>query len=172
MKPAYILGIVIAVIAIVGVIYLATNNAPAQAVKVGDTINVSYTGTFTNGTVFDSNVGKTPLEFTVGSGQLIQGFDQAVVGMEVGQQKTITLLPTQAYGEVNSTLIVNVPANSLNQTPTVGMVVTRTAANGQAEEGMVTAVNRTGFVVDFNPPLAGKTLVFTIKILSIVKSGK
>jgi FKBP-type peptidyl-prolyl cis-trans isomerase 2 len=162
----YALAVVV-VIVLLGAVYLEISSAAPSVVSDGDVINVSYTGSFTNGTVFSTNVGKQPMQFTVGSGQLIKGFDQGVVGMHVGQNKTITLTPSEAYGEVNSSLFVPVSANILgNQTLTVGMVLTRTTGT-QQEEGLVTAVNATTATVDFNPPLAGKTLIFDIKVLSI-----
>ena len=115
-KPPHIFA-VIALVLLLGVIYLAINNTSASAVAAGDTINVSYTGTFTNGTVFDSNVGKSPLEFTVGAGQLIAGFDKGVIGMKVDEEKTITIPINEAYGEINPALMVQVPSNAFgNQT--------------------------------------------------------
>lgn len=169
-KPVYILVIAVLAIIILGVAYLVTNNVAGPTVAVGDTINVSYTGTFTNGTVFDSNVGKQPLQFTVGSGELIEGFDQGVVGMHLNEQKTITIPANEAYGEINPALMVQVPSSSFgNKTVQVGMTVVSTTASGQQEQGTVIAVNETTVTVDFNSPLAGQTLIFTIKVLSIQK---
>ena len=180
------MAVVIAVIAGVG-IYMAmgqgqhthvtmTQNstilstaAPANysMVAIGDHVNVTYTGTFTNGTVFDTNVNKTPLGFVVGSGEVIQGFDQAVVGMRVGQQKTVTIPANEAYGPINPALNVSIPLSQFgNQSVQTGMMVTG-VSNGQEARGVVIAVNSTAAKVDFNSPLAGKTLIFTIKILSI-----
>jgi peptidylprolyl isomerase len=167
-RPLYIFA-AIAFIAILGIIYIASAPASPSVVAVGDTINVSYTGTFINGTVFDSNVGKTPLQFTVGSGLMISGFDHAVVGMHVNEEKTVTLTANEAYGEIDPTLFVQVPANTFkNQTVQTGMVIERTA-NEQQQRGTVTAVNATTITIDFNPPLAGHTLVFAIKVLTIQK---
>ena len=166
-KPLYAAVAVLAIIVIIAGIYLATNTN--QVVKLGDTVNVTYTGTFANGTVFDSNVGGQPLQFTVGSGQVIVGFDNAVVGMKVGENKTITLLPQDAYGEVNSSLIIGVPANAFgSQTVEKGMQVSNPQSG---QRGIITEVNKTNVTIDFNPPLAGKTLIFAIKILSIKTGG-
>jgi FKBP-type peptidyl-prolyl cis-trans isomerase 2 len=160
----------VAVIVLLGAAYLAISITTAPIVAAGDVINVSYTGTFTNGTVFGTNVGKQQLQFTVGSGQLIKGFDQGVIGMRLNQNKTLTVPPSEGYGSVNSSLIVQVPANVLgNKTVQVGMILTRTEGT-QQEQGLVTAVNATTATVNFNPPLAGKTLVFNIKVLSIRKA--
>lgn len=160
------------IVLICGAVYFVNSSAATSVVTVGDTINVSYTGTFTNGTVFDTNVGKQQLQFTVGSGQLITGFDQAVVGMHIGENKTVTLTPSEAYGDVNSSLIVQVPSNVLgNTTMYTGMVITRRAGTAM-QEGVVTAISTNTATINFNPPLAGKTLRFDIKVLSIHKSSK
>ncbi|MDE1869085.1 MAG: peptidylprolyl isomerase [Candidatus Micrarchaeota archaeon] len=165
-RPLYILAPVIAVIAIIAVIYVATNVSNAQTVAVGDTISVYYTGTLTNGTVFDSNVGKQPLNFTVGSGQLILGFENGVIGMKLNETKTITIPADEAYGPVNQSLIVQVSrAEFGNATPTVGMRVS--SSNGQ--QATVKAVGTNTVTLDFNPPLAGQTLIFEIKVVGIQK---
>jgi peptidylprolyl isomerase len=184
-KPFYIVGIIV-IIALIVVIYLevSSSNAKgsanttstnaglgtssnAQMVSSGDTVEVYYTGTLTNGTVFDTNVGKQPLQFTVGSGQVIAGFDQGVIGMQLNQTKTITLPPSEAYGEVNQSLIIIVPIKDFgNQSVTVGMTVTKTVV-GNEYQGTVTSVNSTNATIDFNPPLAGKTLIFQIKVIGI-----
>jgi FKBP-type peptidyl-prolyl cis-trans isomerase 2 len=169
-KPVYIAIIaIILIIAVVGVIYLVTNSSAAPVVANGDTVSVYYTGTLTNGTVFDSNVGKEPLQFTVGANQVIAGFDQAVIGMKVNQSKTVTIPANEAYGPVDQRLIVKVPLTEFgNNTVNVGMNITE-SQNGQNFEGVVTAVNSTTATVDFNPKLAGQTLIFDIKIAAIAQ---
>lgn len=168
MNVKYALAAVV-IIALVCVTYLKLSNAASPVVAAGDVINVSYTGTFTNGTVFDTNVGKQQMQFTVGAGQLIKGFDQAVVGMRIGENKTITLPPSEAYGEVNSSLVIPVPSNILgNTTLQLGMMIDRKTGM-QEEQGTVIALNNTTATINFNPPLAGKTLVFNIKVLAIRK---
>lgn len=166
-KPTYLIVIVAAIaVIIIGVVYMATNNASAQTVAVGDNISVYYTGTFTNGTVFDSNVGGRPLNFTVGAGQLIKGFDNGVVGMRLNQSKTLTLPPGEAYGEVNQSLIVAVPRSDFGNTSVqVGGAVTTNAGR----RGIITALSATTATVDFNPPLAGQTLIFQVRVVSIKK---
>lgn len=172
-----ILGIcALAVIIIIGVIYVATNKNTVSGplmVALGDNISVSYVGSLTNGTVFDSTAahGNQPLTFTVGSGQLIQGFDQGVIGMQVNETKNITISANQAYGQVNPSLIIKVPTAQFgNQTVQIGMTVTQTSQTGGAQhQGRITAVNATNVTVDFNSPLAGQTLIFKITVLSINK---
>ena len=167
-----VIGIVVAIVAIaaLAVAYVEANASPVVA--VGDNVSVYYTGTFTNGTVFNTNVNGQLFNFTVGSGQVIQGFDSAVVGMKAGQNKTVTIPANEAYGEVNPGLIENVSRSYFgNQTVQVGMTVTSTSnstnAGTHTTHGVVTAVNSTTVTVNFNSPLAGKTLVFTIHVVKI-----
>lgn len=167
----YILIIVILIAAILGVAYMVTSNAGStQVVANGDTIQVYYTGTLANGTQFDSNVGKEPLNFTVGANEVIPGFDQGVIGMKINESKTITIPPSEAYGEANPELIVKVPLSVFgNETVSVGMIVRSQSSSGQQVQGTVTSVNSTNATVDFNSPLAGQTLIFDIKVVGIEK---
>ncbi|MDO8716754.1 MAG: peptidylprolyl isomerase [Dehalococcoidales bacterium] len=141
----------------------------SSAAKVGDTVKVDYTGTLTDGTVFDSSVGKTPLEFTVGAGQMIKGFDNALPGMKVGQNKTVVLPPEDAYGAYREDLVVAVNKTQMGSAAnaTVGQKITVVYANGTGASFVVLAVNATSMTLDTNPPLAGKTLKFDIKLVSI-----
>ena len=160
------------------------NNSGAvegRAVKVGDTVQVNYTGKFENGTVFDTSreeVAKqagiydssrtyTPLSFVVGSGNMIKGFDNGVIGMKVGEEKTIRCPPEEAYGLYNKSLVQAVPIKALNMTvvPKVGQVF----GDSYGNQFRVVAVNETYVTLDANPELAGKTLVFDIKLISINK---
>ena len=85
----------------------------SDPVKSGDTIKVNYTGRFENKEIFDTSEGKDPLKFTVGAGQLIQGFDSGVIGMNVGDKKTITISPEQGYGIRNEDMIVELPKSTI-----------------------------------------------------------
>ncbi len=169
-KVIYMAVAVILIALVASLAFVASGVAAGQEVKNGDNVSVFYTGKFTNGTVFDTNVGGQPLNFTVGANEVIPGFDNAVIGMRVGESKNVTIPPSEAYGEPSANLIVEVPLSSFgNSTVTEGMGVTQTAPNGQQFQGIVTSVNSTTATVDFNPPLAGKTLVFDIKVSSIGK---
>lgn len=139
-----------------------------QTVKAGDTVVVNYTGTFTNGTVFDStSLHGRPFNFTVGAGQVIPGFDQGVLGMVVGQTKTIIIPSNEAYGPVNPALIISAPLSAFaGQKVKVGESFSENVS-GHVVYGVVTSVNATNATLDFNPPLAGKTLIFKITVLSI-----
>ena len=140
------------------------------AVKKGDKIKVEYTGTLDDGTVFDSSEKHgQPLEFEAGAGQVIPGFDQGVMGMEEGQEKTIDIAPAQAYGEYNKELLKPVPKTELpqGQEIKVGMVLGMKFPNGASFPAKVTEVGDKDVTVDLNHPLAGKTLHFKVKVVGI-----
>ena len=141
----------------------------SQIVEKGDTIKVEYKGTFETGEEFDSSARSgTPLEFVAGAGRMIKGFDAAVIGMKLNGEKTVTLAPEEAYGQPDPSRIVeikkeNIPDfNSLE----IGMTV----SSPQAGNGIVTALDENSATVDFNGKLAGKTLVFWIKVVGIQKA--
>ena len=166
-KNMLAIGAAVVVIAVIAVVSYAVFGSSTPVVQAGDNVSVYYTGAFTNGTVFDSNVGAQPLYFTAGAGQVIKGFDQAVIGMKLNQSKQVTIPVNEAYGPVNPRLIVSVPAKAFgNQTVQVGTKVSE-GTGRQTVDGVVVAVNATNVTVDFNPPLAGQTLVFTIKVVGI-----
>jgi peptidylprolyl isomerase len=139
-------------------------------IEKGNKVKVEYTGTFEDGEVFDSSQkhGK-PLEFEVGAGQMIKGFDDAVVGMSKDEEKEITLSPEQAYGQQNDELKKTVPKDQLpkDQEPQVGMVLGVNLPNGQQFPARIVDVNEKEVVIDLNHPLAGKTLKFKIKIVDV-----
>jgi FKBP-type peptidyl-prolyl cis-trans isomerase 2 len=177
LKPVYLLAIVIAVAAVAGIVYIVMSGSGGSltifqgigaptVVQAGDNISVYYIGSYANGTVFNSNIGKQPLNFTVGAGQLIAGFENGVVGMGLNQTKNITVQPSQGYGFVNQSLIISVPRTDFgNQSLSLGLAFK--ISTGQ--QGIITAINATNVTVDFNPPLAGKTLMFQIRVVSIKK---
>jgi FKBP-type peptidyl-prolyl cis-trans isomerase 2 len=141
-----------------------------MTIKKGDKIKVDYTGTFEDGTIFDSSEKHgQPLEFEVGAGQMIKGFDDAVEGMEKDQEKEITILPADGYGEPNSEMNKKVPRDQLpkDQEPQVGMVLGVGLPNGQQFPARIVGVNDKEVTLDLNHPLAGKTLKFKLKIVSI-----
>lgn len=140
-----------------------------QQVKNGDKIKVHYTGTLEDGSVFDSSEGHDPLEFEVGSGQVIVGFDEAVTGMSVGEKKSVFIPCGQAYGEIKAELIMHVPLAQVppDLKPEVGMMLEVGGPNGELLR--VTVVDKTDehIVLDANPPLAGKDLNFALELVSI-----
>jgi FKBP-type peptidyl-prolyl cis-trans isomerase 2 len=130
---------------------------------------VDYTGTLTDGTMFDSSVGREPLEFTVGSGQMIAGFDQAIVGMEIGTTKKIQIPCVQAYGDRQEDLVIEVQRNQLpaELNPKVGDRLGMRQPNGRVVEVAVTTLTDSSMIIDANHFLAGKDLIFEITILEI-----
>ena len=138
--------------------------------KAGDTVRIHYTGTLDNGTRFDSSEGREPLEFNLGGGQVIPGFDAAVDGMAVGESKTVTIPATEAYGERHEQLVQQVPREMLPDTidPAVGMQLQSQSPEGQVMNLVVTEVNDASITVDANHPLAGQALTFSIELVEIV----
>ena len=137
--------------------------------KKNDKVKVHYTGKLTTGEVFDSSEGREPLEFTVGGGQMIKGFDAAVDGMELNQKKTVTIVSKEAYGERKEELIQQVPKNQLPEgmSPEIGQKLVATNDLGHQTYVSVTAVTEESITVDANHELAGKDLVFDIELVGI-----
>lgn len=138
--------------------------------KSGDTVRIHYTGTLSDGTEFDSSAGRDPLEFALGSGQVIPGFDKAVEGMKVGDNKSVSIEPEDAYGEKHDQLIQDVPKSALpdDMDPEIGMRLQSQLPDGQVVHLVVTAVADESITVDGNHPLAGHTLTFDIDLVEIV----
>ncbi len=136
-------------------------------VKNGDFVQLHYTGSLEDGTVFDSSVEREPLEFQVGGGGIIAGFNDAVIDMEVDHEKVVTLSPEQAYGDIRDDLKRDFPKSMLGDHQIeVGQELRFASPHGPVT-GKVLAIEPEKFIVDFNHPLAGKTLHFKIKLLGI-----
>jgi FKBP-type peptidyl-prolyl cis-trans isomerase 2 len=142
----------------------------SMKVKKNDTIRVHYKGTLTDGQLFDSSEGRDPLEFTVGSGQVIPGFDNAVMDMEVGEEKSFNIPSDEAYGGRDERLIQQVGRDQLPEDlkPEVGMMLSSTLPNGEQIPVKVTEVANESITIDANHPLAGEDLTFEIKLVEIV----
>jgi len=138
-------------------------------IKKGDKIKVDYTGTFDDGTVFDTSEGKQPLEFEAGAGKVIKGFDEAVIGMEKDEEKEIKIEPKEAYGDINPQMVQKIPRDKLppGQEPKPGMMLGLGTPDGKQMPARITEVNEKEITIDLNHPLAGKTLNFKIKIIEI-----
>jgi peptidylprolyl isomerase len=138
--------------------------------KAGDTVRVHYTGTLDDGTQFDSSAEHEPLEFALGSGQVISGFEKAVEGMMVGETKSVRIPAEQAYGSRHDELIRKVPKSALpdNIQPAVGMPLQAQGQDGQVIKLVVTAVAEESIIVDGNHPLSCQTLDFDIELVGIV----
>lgn len=141
--------------------------------KQGDTVKIHYTGTLNDGTRFDSSEGRDPLEFTIGSGQVIPGFDKAVQGMTVGDSKSINIAAQDAYGPRHEQMVQQVPKTALpeNLEPKPGMALQARGEDGKVINLTVTAVGDDDITVDGNHPLAGRDLNFDIELVEIAKSA-
>lgn len=138
--------------------------------KSGDTVKVHYTGKLEDGTVFDSSKEREPLEFTLGAQAVITGFDNGVQGMEVGEAKSITIPPEDAYGDPRSELISTVEKKLFDQqniTPEVGKQLQIPQDDNRFLNVIITAVDDNNVTLDANHPLAGKTLVFDVELVEI-----
>lgn len=136
-------------------------------VENGSTVKVHYTGTFEDGQVFDSSLQRNePITFTVGGKKVIPGFENAIMGMTIGESKKVTLAPEEAYGNFNAEMVQEVPKQFVPETVTVGEMLTT-----QTEQGpfnvIVKEVKDETVVLDGNHPMAGKTLVFELELVEI-----
>jgi peptidylprolyl isomerase len=150
-----------------------TTQQPAAGAKTGDIISVFYTGMLENGTVFNSNVNGTPLTFTPGNASVIEGFRDAVIGMKVNEEKTVTVPYDKAYGPYNSSLVRVVPRMGAleNKTFTIGQTYTiRRTTDNAVSMVKILNVTRDTLTWDENNPLAGQNLTYRIKLVSIVKN--
>jgi FKBP-type peptidyl-prolyl cis-trans isomerase 2 len=137
-------------------------------IKKGDKIKVEYEGTFDDGTVFDSSrYHNEPLEFEVGCGQIIPGFEEAVVGMSPGDEKEFDLKPQDAYGEYDPELMHKISKDQLPMNVAPGMILVATLPNGIQTPVKVVEVTDEWVTIDLNHPLAGKHLNFKVKILDV-----
>jgi peptidylprolyl isomerase len=138
--------------------------------KKGDKVKVHYTGTLTSGEMFDSSAGREPLEFTVGAGQMISGFDAAIPGMAVGEKKSIQILPEEAYGERSDDAMIEFPKELIPSDIQleVGMQLSLRDQSGRPVPVTVAELKEEVIILDANHQLAGKTLVFEIELVEIV----
>lgn len=139
------------------------DGSSSQAAEDGDTVSVFYTGTLDDGSEFDSNVGGSPLVFTLGEGSLIDGFENAVRGKRVGETLTVRLEPADAYGEWSQDNVFDVPAEGAPE----GLQVGDTATLQGGIPVTIVAISETAITVDANHPLAGEALTFEIEIVDI-----
>jgi FKBP-type peptidyl-prolyl cis-trans isomerase 2 len=142
-----------------------------MAAKSGDSVRVHYKGSLDDGTVFDSSYDSDPFEFTLGGGMVIPGFDQAVIGMEAGSVKTVSIPPEEAYGEYLDDHVIEVDKGQVPDTitPEIGMGLELHSTDGQTIDVVITRIDGDNITLDANHPLAGKTLTFEINLLEIVR---
>jgi peptidylprolyl isomerase len=137
--------------------------------KNGDRVKVHYTGKFEDGEVFDSSLENSPLEFVIGSGSIIKGFENAVIGMDIGDSKIENIQAEDAYGLYNDDLLMILNKEEIppNINPQVGEELELHGKNGESFPVMVTDVNDSTITLDANHPLAGENLIFEINLIDI-----
>ena len=140
-----------------------------EQAKKGDKVQVHYHGKLADGTTFDSSEGRQPLEFEVGSGMVIKGFDDGVTGMSVGDKKTVLIPAENAYGPVQKEMVFEFPRANFppDITPEIGMTLQMHSEDGQEMPVLITGVNMDSILLDANHPLAGKELIFDIELVDI-----
>jgi peptidylprolyl isomerase len=137
-------------------------------IKQGNTVKVHYTGRLEDNTIFDSSTGREPIEFQVGSQQVIEGFESAVMGLTKGDKTTVNITSDKAYGELRNELIQQVSRNQVPQDVAVGSQLQGVNPQGQPFVVTVTEVNESSVTIDANHPLAGKNLIFDIEVVDFV----
>jgi peptidylprolyl isomerase len=137
--------------------------------KNGDTVKVHYTGKLDDGSVFDSSVKREPLEFTLGKGHLIPGFEKGVIGMKPGEKKSVTIPADEAYGQRKDDLVVRVEKDKVPShiTPEPGLDVQIKQPDGMVINMLITEVTDSDVTFDANHPLAGQDLTFDIELVEI-----
>lgn len=145
-----------------------------QQAKAGDTVKVHYSGRLTDGTTFDSSEGRDPLEFKVGNGDVIKGFDEGVAGMSVGDKKTVHIPASEAYGQKDDNRIVEFPRENFpaDLEPEVGMQLNMTNGAGQVIPVVIIGVGNESVTLDANHPLAGEDLIFDIELVDIAGGSR
>jgi peptidylprolyl isomerase len=143
----------------------------AQA-KIGDTVKVHYSGKLDTGVLFDSSEGSDPLQFKLGSGSLIAGFEEAVEGMNPGESKTVQIPPEKAYGKYREDLVIKIDKKDIPEgiVPAEGMTLEIGASNGVMVPVQITEIEEDTITIDANHPLSEQTLTFEIKLMEIVES--
>ncbi len=141
----------------------------AQA-QAGDLVKVHYTGRLADGTIFDTSMEREPLEFTLGEGELIPGFEQAVLGMTTGESRTATILADQAYGPHRAERVIDVERHHLpsDLQPELGQRLQMTRPDGTTINVVVTTITETQVTLDANHPLAGQDLIFDLILVEIL----
>ena len=154
---------------LVPIIHLAVNTKIMQQAKKGDTVKVHYHGKLTNGTTFDSSEGREPLEFKIGGGMVIVGFDEGVTGMTIGEKRTVNIPADRAYGPVQEDMVMEFPKDRFpaDLVPEVGLQLNMSNGSGQNFPVLIKEIKEDVVVLDANHPLAGEELVFDLELVAI-----
>ena len=162
------------ILSIACIFMLSACSGEAPVAKEGDTVKVLYVGTYDNGSVFDSSElhGGEPLQFTIGGGQMIPGFEQAAIGMSVNETKDVHISSDDAYGPYYDDMVVTVNWSSFEEgfIPEVGEQIQMQNSLGQTFQGVVLNKSEEGVTIDFNHPLAGIDLNFEITMVEIISA--
>jgi len=145
-----------------------------QQAQNGDKVKVHYHGKLRSGEIFDSSQGRDPLEFELGSGQVIKGFDEGIQGMQVGDKKTIEIAVVDAYGEKQQEMIIEFPKDQFppDMNPESGMQLMMSNGSGQQFPVTIVEVKEESVVLDANHPLAGQELIFDLELVEIVPQSR
>jgi peptidylprolyl isomerase len=143
-----------------------------MAPKPGDTVSVHYRGTLSDGSEFDSSEGREPLQFVVGSGQVIPGFDNAVIALEPAEKVTVTIPAAEAYGEHNPEGLQVFPLSAFPSPPEAGWAVELSGPNGERIPATITQIDGDQVTLDFNHPLAGQDLTFEIELVEVIPTDE
>jgi peptidylprolyl isomerase len=137
--------------------------------KIGDKVAVHYTGRLADGSIFDSSIGEDPLVFTLGDGDLIDGFEESVLGMSVGEKKIVTITPDKAYGEPHDDMVLEVPLSEMpdDLELNIGDELELTSEDDEPMIVIVSQLTDEFVTLDGNAPLAGETLTFELELLTI-----
>lgn len=158
------------ILAIIAMTFSGCAGGEAPQAKNGDVVRVHYTGKLDDGTVFDSSTGGEPLQFTIGSGQLIPGFEQAVIGLKTGESITVKIPAVEAYGPHQEELVLVIDRTEFpaDLEPQIGQQLQMSLADGSPIQVLVTGVSELTVTLDANHPLAGKDLTFDIELVDII----
>lgn len=139
-------------------------------IQNGSRVKIHYIGKLDDGTVFDTSLqeGRQPLEFTIGEGKMIPGFENGLLGMEIGEKKTISMSPSDAYGETRDDLLFEVPMTNVPPNVEIGATLQAEFQDGNPVIFTVTEIKHDTVVLDGNHPLAGKNLTFDIEVVELV----
>ena len=140
-----------------------------KTAKRGDNVSIEYTGKLETGETFDTSQGRGPLEFELGSGKVIKGFEEGIIGMKIGEEKEITIIPEDGYGHRNDAYIKDIPRDQVPKELELkkGLILMFKRPDGMSIPATIAEIEEKNIKVDFNHPLAGKTLKFTVKLVAI-----
>jgi len=138
--------------------------------KTNDLVKVHYTGSLKDGSVFDSSLDKQPLEFKIGYGVIIPGFESGIIGMYEGDKKTVSIPPEEAYGPHREELVDSIDRSRIPSSikPEVGMILEISSPDGEVMKARIIEVDETCVCLDMNHPLAGKELIFEIQLIEVI----